>query len=139
MAWPDAKARIKTILAGVSGVKRVYDNPPAGIEDRPCFVIYPPALEVQRLSGGWREKVYTVRMRLLLTDEDIATATALIETYRELMIDAFDAHLRLFGDAGLIEGPRVDEARSFPYGGDQYTGMDCFLTVRMDDEVTYGV
>lgn len=138
MAWADAKARIAVDLAAVAitspitqTIKKVYTDPPGTIGDTPCFIIYPPALTVSRTSSSLRTKVYTVRLRLLVSDADLSRASALVDAYREAVVDAFDAEVALNFTATIIEGPNIEEAASFTYGAKAYTGMDCMLTVRL--------
>jgi len=143
MAWADAKARIVEILEGVSitepqsEIKRVYTDPPGTVQDLPCFIIYPPALTVVRQSSSLRKKVYTVRLRLLVSDGDLATASALVDAYREAVVDAFDADLTLNFTASIIDGPNMEEAASFTYGQRQFTGMDCILGITLMEAANY--
>jgi len=143
MAWADAKARIVAILEGVSitdpvsEIKRVYPNPPGTIGDVPCVIVYPPALTVVRQSSSLRKKTYTIRLRLLVTDADLATASALVDAYREAVVDAFDADLTLNYTASIIDGPNMEEAASFTYGQRQFTGMDCILGITLMEAANY--
>jgi len=143
MAWADAKARIVEVLEGVSitdpesEIVRVYPNPPGTVQDVPCFIIYPPALTVVRQSSSLRKKVYTIRLRLLVTDADLATASALVDAYREAVVDAFDADLTLNFTASIIDGPNMEEAASFTYGQRQFTGMDCILGITLMEAANY--
>jgi len=143
MAWADAKARIVEILEGVSitdpesEIKRVYPDPPGTIADLPCFIVYPPALTVVRQSSSLRKKTYTIRLRLLVTDADLATASALVDAYREAVVDAFDADLTLNFTASIIDGPNMEEAASFTYGQRQLTGMDCILGITLMEAANY--
>lgn len=143
MAWADAKARIAVDLAAVAitspvaqTIKRVYADPPESIQDLPCFIIYPPALTVSR-GSALRTKVYTVRLRLLVSDEDLSRASALVDAYREAIVDAFDVETALNLTAETIDGPSFEEAASFTYGQRQFTGMDCMLTVILVDGVSF--
>jgi len=139
MAWADAKARIVAVLETLAitepeaqTIKRVYPNPPGSVTGVPCIVVYPPALEVSR-ANSVRAKRYTVRLRLLLTDADLSQAAALVDAYREAIIDLFDAELTLSTTATAIEGPTVEEASSFTYGAKAYTGFDALLTVHIEE------
>jgi len=136
MAWADAKARIVAVLETLeitdSEINRVYPNPPGTIGDVPCVIVYPPAVTVDR-ANSVRTKHYTVRLRLLLTDADLAQAAALVDAYREALIDLFDDELTLSTTATAIEGPTVEEASSFTYGAKAYTGFDALLTVHIEE------
>lgn len=147
MAWADAKARIKTVLEGVSittpetqSIARVFSDPPGSVPggDVPCFIIYPPSVAVGRGTAR-REKAYVVRLRLLVMDAGIEQAAAFVDAYREALVDAFDADVTLNGTAspGII-GQTVEEASGFSYGGIDYTGFDCLLTVSMVEAKAFG-
>ena len=100
MPWSSARARIVVLLATLklaepvlSTIAKVYPTPPPTIGDLPCFVIYPPALKVER-GPGIRIKTYTVRLRLLVTDADLEQAADLVDAYREAVVDVFDTDTR---------------------------------------------
>ena len=144
MAWSDALARVKTVLEAVEitspvekKIKRVYDFPPSTVQDTPAFVLFPPACTVERLPGLHREKVYTLRMRLLVHDTDVERGAAIVDAYREAVLDAFDSELTLNGEATAIEGPSIEEPGVFDYAGRDYLGMDCILTVEIHDQRTF--
>lgn len=143
MAWRDARTRLKALLGTVSisspdeqAIKRVYETPPGTVQDVPCFIIYPPALSVER-SSSLRVKKYTVRLRLLVSDADLDRAADLVDAYREAVIDVFDGDLTLNRTCTQIVGPAVEEAASFGYGGRDYTGLDCLLTVEMKEAKSF--
>jgi hypothetical protein len=146
MTWADAKARIAVDLAAVSitspvaqTIKHVYVDPPGSIQDLPCFIIYPPACKLER-ANSIRYKHYAVRLRLLLSDEKLDRASALVDAYREALLDALDAEVTLEGTATLIEGPDIEEAADFeiPQGsGKHYTGFDALLTVHIREAKTF--
>src|SRR3990167_8161155 len=133
MAWTDIRAAIVARLELVSitspvaqTVKKVYATPPPAIQDLPCFIIYPPRAVIARGAGG-RTKLYTVRCRLLVKDADLDRAADLADAYREAAIDAFDADVVLFN--GALAGQDCEEAAGFLYGGVNYTGFDCLLSI----------
>ena len=139
MAWRDARREIKNLLETVSitspvkqAINRVYETPPETVQDLPCFIIYPPALAVER-SSSLRIKRYTVRLRLLVSDADLDRAADLVDAYREAAIDVFDGDLTLNHTCTQIVGPAVEEAASFAYAGRDYTGLDCLLTVEIKE------
>lgn len=139
-AFEAVRDRLAAILGAIvitspvaASIVRVYEMPPSTVEDMPCFIIYPPALKVERGSSGLRIKTYTVRLRCLVSDEGVERAAALVDAFREAIIDAFDSDLTLAGTATQIVGPEVVEASGFSYGGRDYVGMDCLLTVQIKE------
>lgn len=146
MTWAAVKARVVVTLATVNitapitqTIKRVYPNPPGTIQDFPCFIIYPPAVEVERRPSGWRKNTYIVRLRCVVSDQDMDQAAALVDAYREATITAFDADTTLEGNATVILAQAFLEAGSVSIGGRDWTGLDCMLTIRDDSDVTYGI
>jgi hypothetical protein len=139
MSWLAARTRIAVLLGTLelaepilSSIVKVYPTPPGTIGDLPCFVIYPPALKVER-GSGLRIKTYTVRLRLLVSDADLEQAADLVDAYRETVVDVFDTDIRLSDIHTLLTGLTVEEAGQFTYGGRDFTGMDCFLTVQIQE------
>jgi len=140
LTWRLARTRIAAILAAIeitdptdANILRVYETPPATVEDAPCFVILPPALKLERAGGGLRIKTYTVRMRCLVADEAVDRAADLVDAFREAVVDAFDVDLTLAGTATHIAGPDVEEARGWLYSGREFVGMDFLLTVTIKE------
>ena len=139
MTWRLARTRIAAILAAIeitdptdANILRVYETPPATVEDAPCFIIYPPALKTERAGGGLRIKTYTVRMRCLVADEAVDRAADLVDAFREAVVDAFDVDLTLAGTVTHIVGPDVEEARGWLFGR-EFVGMDFLLTVTVKE------
>ncbi len=148
MAWSDAKAAIAALLAGVSiteptalDMKTVYTDAPGRIPpaDTPAVVMFPPSVEVVRDPGGWREKHYGYRVRLYVHDARYARAAAIVESFVEEVIDAFDDTSSVRGNGvQIINGPRVDEPTQFDYAGATYLGVDFFFDVQMGEPKTFG-
>jgi len=140
MGWRVARSRIAAILEAVYitdpmilAIKRVYVNPPATVEDAPCFILLPPALKVERGAGGFRIKTYTLRMRCLVSDEAVDRAADLIDAFREAVVDAFDGDVTLNHTASMIVGPNIEEPRGWDYAGRAFVGMDCLLSVHIKE------
>jgi hypothetical protein len=149
MAWADARARLAVVLGAIAvtappapvaeTIKRVYVTPPSKVEDLPCFIIYPPAVDVERRPGDWRVNKYgPVRLRCLVRDADADVAADSLDAFREATIAAFDAEVRLQGDVTLVHSQHIDEAAAFKYGGVDLLGFDCILGIRLDFDVEYG-
>src|SRR3990170_2834236 len=143
MTWAAAKAELVTILAGISitspiaqTIAKVYPDPPGAVQDLPCVIVYPPSLDVQRIAGT-RYKIYRSRLLLLVRDEDLDQAAAIVDAYRESLVDAFDSNVRLNGAAQRIDGPAVEPAAAFKYGLVDYTGFGAVLTVHLQDAVAF--
>lgn len=143
IAWADSRARIATDLATVAitspitqTVKRVYATPPGVIQDMPCFIIYPPALEFSRHSA-LRMKRYTVRIQFFITDQDLDRATDIVDNYREAVVDMFDQDVTLNGTCTQILGPRFEPAVSLKYAEKDYVGLDFFLSVDISTAATF--
>ena len=135
-AWEDVEAEIVKVLEGVSitepqsEIKRVYPDPPGSLTDLPCFVIYPSAKKSVR--GSCLDALtLTVRLRLFVSDADLSQAAHIANAFGFAVITAFNKAITLAGTAEIIDGPNVEEAASFVFGGKQYTGADCLLTVTL--------
>jgi hypothetical protein len=138
-SWRDSRDRIAALLATVAitepvenSIQRVYETPPETVQDLPCFIIYPPALTVER-GSSLRVKTYTVRLRLLVMDADADRAADFTDAFREAVVDVFDTDVTLSANCAQIVGPKIEEAASFSYGGREFIGMDCFLTVQIKE------
>jgi hypothetical protein len=116
--------------ASTRKLSRVYLDPPGTVQDLPCAVIYPPAVEVERRPSDWNVRTYTCRVNLLFHDSDWATAALLADSFREVLVDALLAEAELKGPTGLMHSVRVEALSAFNYGR-TLIGMDCFFPVRV--------
>lgn len=122
------------------GTANVHAVPPNGFrpDQLPAFVIWPPALEVQRISGGYRKKIYTTRITAIVSDAELIRAHQAVDDMREMMVDAFDDATALNDTCTTIAGPRFEEATTIAYGEQRFTAFDAFLTVYLDHSTTWG-
>ena len=143
MAWADARARIKTVLEGVSitqgsdspitqSLARVYEFPPETVQDLPCCVMNGATLISER-RVSLRHKVYEEAIDLMLIDEGQTRAVELVEAYREAILDAFDADITLNGNASNIDGPQFGR----PEGDGTVTSVSFTITVRLTESATF--
>lgn len=148
MAWADVRQRIVDDLAGVAiaspvaaTIKRAYEFPPRHLEDVPCFVIYPPSVEIERGPNNRRLKTYQSRIRLFVADEEVATAIEHLEAWREATIDMLDGEVALgnIGDVVNIVGPSVQEPGTTVYADTPYVTQDFLLTVRVRESRTFSL
>jgi len=142
--WKDARAELKTILEGVSitspiteTIARVYEFPPAQVQDQPCIIIYPPALDVQRNIGSLRIKNYRVICRLLLRDEDLGRASELADAYREALADKIDDNVTLNGKATVVSSQEITAVGNFSEAGYPFFGLDCILGIEFKETATF--
>ena len=140
MSWSGIRADLKTTLEAISitspsakTIKKVYETPPATIQDVPCFIIYPPRAEVTWGEGAAR-RMYTVRCRLLLSDADLAVAADLVDAFREATVDKIGTTNLKIGTAapfGVVVRLVIEEAGAIDLGGKKYAGLDCLLTLNI--------
>lgn len=150
MTWAEAKTEISTLLGGdgdsilpvsitspvAMSIKKVYANPPGAVTDFPCFIIYPPRVEVAR-GVSRRDKTYTVRCLLLVQDADLARAAELLDAFREATVNVFDDAVALHGKASSVIGQVIEAAALFEYGGVKRAGFDCLLTISLAEGATF--
>jgi hypothetical protein len=144
MTWPQARSRLVTDFTGLAisspsaqSIVRVYATPPANVEDLPCVVLYPPAVQVTRGPSSRRQKLYTVRCRFLMSEERIDVAAEIVDGFREAAIDVLDIDVTLEGAVSHIASQRCEEAASFAYGDRQYVGFDCLLDLQLVEQKDY--
>ena len=148
MAWSDAKAAIKALLASVSisspssiSMNNVFDDPPPrlGAQDTPACILFPPGVDVERLPGGWRQKRDNYRVRLYIHDPDYATASSIVENMVEAVHDKFDNTSSVRGDGvQIVNGPTSDEPGQVEYAGQTFIGVDFQFDVQMGETKTFG-
>lgn len=134
MGYEDARARIKTVLAAVSitsplalAIKTVYDDPPATVEDQPCFILYGSSGEAEWTVGGAATgERHTERCRLLVHDASFERAARLVRAFRAATIAAFKPESGLGGHA-VISSFRWEQPSGFVYGGRDFTGQDFMI------------
>ena len=138
MPWGDIRAGLAKIFGDVSieepsaqKIIKVYKTPPSKVMDWPCVVFYPPAADVVGREFSGREVHYTARCRVLVKDADIDVAADAVDSFREAILDAFDSatKIRDATDGARLIGQVCEEAAAFAYGGVNFTGFDCILTI----------
>lgn len=138
MAYEDVRTQLATVLATVEidspiaeTIAKVYTDPPASLEDPPCFVLYGSAGGREwMLGGGAVEEEHTERVRLLIRDPDADRAGALRRAYREAALTALVNQSGL-GDNGVLTRLAWEEPAAFPAYGDHVTGMDFLVTFQV--------
>lgn len=145
MAWTDIRTAIVAVLAGISvttpsakSIKKVYATPPGTVQELPCFIVFPPRVDVDR-GAAQRRKLYTVRCILLITDADLDVAADFADAFREATIDAFDGDVKLgtVPGVGVLFGQTVEGAAAFNYAGRDYTGFECRLSLNVTEARTF--
>lgn len=135
MSYATIKAEIKTVLEGIAGIKRVYDNPPNSLQDWPSFIFYPAGQRPERRMGGWRVDHYLILARLVAHDADWDHAANTMETIRPLVIEAFEGTItHAGGESILLNGPEAGAGIEFQRGDRMFLGMD--FTFDVKDRVT---
>jgi len=145
VGYEDARSRIATVLAGVSitsptamAIKKAYEDPPATVEDHPCFILYGSAGQAEWMAGGdATEEDHTERCRLLVHDAELERAARLVRAFRAATILAFRAESGLQGHATVF-GFRWEEPKAFTYGGRDYTGLDFLIGFHVNSPATDG-
>src|SRR3990172_2040237 len=98
MAYSDARSRIATVLATVSitspvtlAIAKVYTDPPATIQDWPCFVMYGAEGEYDYTAGGAAiaEELETEFVQLFIRDDDADQAAAIVRAFQVATRNAF--------------------------------------------------
>ena len=139
MAWADARGQLAQVLGEVTitdpplGIAAVYEWPPAKISATPAFVIYPPAVEVERDSAASRRKIYTCRCTLFYWEEDVTQVTKVLDGFREEVIDRFDRETDLSRTVALLTGPDCEEQDLLDYAGQPLGVLDCLFELRLHD------
>jgi len=119
-------------------IKKVYEDPPATVEDHPCFILYGSAGQVEWMVGGdATEEDHTERCRLLLQDSDLGTAARLVRAFRAATIVAFQAESGLQSHATVF-GFRWEEPKGFTYGARDYAGLDFLIGFHVNSPATVG-
>lgn len=150
--WIDAKAGLTRYLETIEVAspfeggpvvlrpQAIYQQPPSSITEDIAFVMYHPATVVTR-ENVRRQKVYDVRVRVLVADAgDTANASAILEAFRETMIDVFDGwtKLGLATDVSRADGPNFDEAAGYNYGGREFIGADAHFRIITSETREHG-
>lgn len=144
MTWKTARARVVTVLEGVSitspavlSFAKVFSTPPAVVRDLPCAILHIPGQSPERHPSGIREDTYTLPITVLLKDGLADTAAEALDEFREAIVTAFDTNVTLKGNAISIFGPRIDAPESREYGGARFTGMEMQLEIVLETATTF--
>ena len=123
MAWHDARLALLDVLDDLGEitvrrrghsdstvrVARVYEHPPAAVNDHPAIIAAPPATTVERAASRRREETLTQSLAIVVHDSNPDQAAAIADAIRQAVVERFDTATRLGGHADWIEGPDFDE------------------------------
>ncbi|MBF8255135.1 MAG: hypothetical protein HW375_42 [Anaerolineales bacterium] len=132
--YEEARTAIKTALATVAitspivqSIKKVYEYPPATLQDRPCFVMWGSEMDAEWMMGGLvDERVHTEHFQLFLQDSDIDQGFKLVMAYRAALLTALKTQGGLGGHA-TVERLRGGRPAELTYDA-KYIGAEFFLT-----------
>lgn len=137
MPYDDARSRIATVLATISitvpltaSIERVYTDPPATLQDLPCFVMYGAEGEYDWTADGAAiaEEVETERFQLFIHDADLDRAANIVRGFQVATRNAFKTEPGLGGHA-VVRRLRWGRPTGLRYAGNDtiYTGCDFFI------------
>lgn len=148
MSWATGKAALAARLATITITEPValttdivYPTPPAALTTDICWVLFPPAVEPERIPGGWRRNNYRYRARLFVMDGDAEFAALIVENVVEATIAAFDNQAALrTGGIQHINGPSVREPGQFQFstGAPVWHIADCVFDIDLGEAKTFG-
>lgn len=142
MTWAGARTAIVDVLDGLAitspslSIKRVYEFPPATVQDWPAFILYPPSGSNQHGPSS-RFRNYRQRLRLIVSDQDMSQAAAIADAFREVLLSAFDSNVGLSGHATQALIQDWDEVGTFPIAEKVFIGFDTFLSVEVKQTVAF--
>jgi hypothetical protein len=135
--------RIVAIQAAISitspitkAVVRAYKDPPATVEDVPCFLNIVEPGEVTYGPGYQRQRLH-VKMQFLCRDEKAADASAIARAFLEATRTAFNGDIRLAGTCTVAQLGATAGVTGLEYAKTQYIGFELPLVVSMHDAVTF--
>lgn len=144
MGWADARAELVTLLGTVAitapiaqTIKKVYEFPPGTVQDKPCFILYPPAITTERNMGGLRIDRVRARIALVIQDADKDRAAQLVSAYVDQLGALIDANVTLNGKVTVVMGQETEEGSAITIGGIEYQGCITILTLETKLSVTY--
>lgn len=76
-------------------IVRVYEKPPAQIQDTPCIIIYPTPFTTERGPGARKEMTYSAPLVVLVSGEAIDEIVDTVEAFADAMTNLFDEHYML--------------------------------------------
>ncbi len=146
MTWATARARIKTVLEGLSvstpasqSMVRVYTSEPLeSTHERPCVVMGPWSREPSSHPALLR-KTFVQSCELLLVEHDRDQLLLFIESWQDAIETAFVADMTLNGAAAAIQVPGFPEwtGHGGIDGNPDMATVPFVLVVETADGVTY--
>ena len=127
---------IAAIQKTITGVKRAHDNSPESLSELPAFVNYPAYGDIGR-AAGLRMTTHLVKMQLYVTKRvDLAREEAKVRPFIALVLNKFDANLRLTETAS-VSGITHYDYGVLSYGGTPYLGISFDLEVIENEPTTF--
>lgn len=135
MSYDTAISALASALTGLEinephmSIMRVYQEPPATIEDHPAFVLFGSSGHYKYTFGGRHtpDEEHVERVRLCLKDRSPDQAVKVARKFREAVKEALRTHGGLNAQA-TVSDVRWDDLSAFNYGGAEFVGFDMFIT-----------
>lgn len=135
--------QIRTLVATVSGIKRVFaasetgDNAiPVAINELPAALIFPGATVVYHLESGGHRHTYDVKVQVVESGPDIGQRAATVLPFVDAIIELFAINVSLGARANSCVFKVSSGLTGLEYGGIFYTGYDITLEVSEQENVT---
>lgn len=129
-------ANLNTLLGTISGIQRVYSDPPESISEFPAAMSYIKSGEMTLMSAGLARSLHTLAVDIYHARQVLPQAVNEAKVWPGLLLAALAADQTLGGSVATINWPIRYTAGALRYGGQHvYYGVRFEIQVKMMEAI----
>jgi len=123
---------LRSVVEGVSGITRVYTDPPESLNEFPCaFVVADSGEMADSGAGGY--SLHTLVVEVFHSRTIIAQAVDGAKVWPDRLFAALRADVRLGGSVSHVRWPITYQAGALTYNGMTHYGMRFRVIVKVNE------
>ncbi len=135
MSLSAAITALVTVAGGVSGVVRVYTDPPESISEFPAALVYAERGTLEGISSGLSRNIHQVRIDILSERTQLPQAVNEAKAWPDSVQSRLRADETLGGAVSAIVWPVTYEAIAMQYNALTHYGMRFVVPVKIMEAV----
>lgn len=131
MTLPAACDNLATLFTGMTGIARVYGDPPDSVNELPALLVYPSSGTLEAVSGGLNRGLHVVSVDVIQARQVMASAVNLATEWPERVFAVLQANPTLSGAVDAIVWPVSYRIMPMRYGSDTLFGARFEIRVKI--------
>lgn len=132
MSLPTIIANLRTTLAGIDGLVRVYDDPPESINEFPSAIVWSGNGELNIVSDGLARDFHTILIQIYQSRQILPDAMDAVKVWPERVRAAIHADHTIGGSVAHYVQPIRYRCGPLRYGNTEHFGVSFELQVKFE-------